>query len=154
MAYSFDTSALVGPWRRHYRPKSFPSFWGRLESSMKDGAVSAVDEVREELQRQDDELLEWVEARSSDIFVPVSSEIQLAVREILKQYPRLVDNRKNRSGADPFVIAHDQVNNLTVVTTEVPTGSPKKPHIPDVCVGIGIRCFGLSDFIEECDWVF
>ena len=39
------------------------------------------------------------------LYVPLDDSIQRVVSEILKEHPRLIDTRKNRSGADPFVIA-------------------------------------------------
>jgi hypothetical protein len=55
--------------------------------------------VRVELERKDDEVLEWAAARES-LFVAFEENVQVSVREILRDHPRLVDTRRGRSGAD------------------------------------------------------
>jgi hypothetical protein len=55
------------------------------------------------------------------------------VIEILRDHKKLVDTRKNRSGADPFVIALAKVEGCNVITGEKPTNRLERPHIPDVC---------------------
>ena len=117
------------------------------------GRIIAPHEVRVELEQKDDEVLEWALARSH-MFVPLDEAIQIEVAEILQQYPRLLDTRKNRSGADPFVIAVARLRQITVVTQENPTGSLDKPNIPDVCKQLGIDCIGLLELAEREGWVF
>ena len=56
----------------------------------------------------------------------------IAVRRILQDYPRLVDTRRNRSGADAFVIGLAMVEGITVVTDERRTGRAERPPMPDV----------------------
>ena len=87
-----------------------------------------------ELERQDDDVFAW--AKPHVTFMPLEDEIQAAT-EILAKFPQLVNTRRSRSVADPFVIALARGQRLTVVTAERASGSPLKPRIPDVCAGLG-----------------
>ena len=152
MRYSFDTSAILNPWRRHYPLETFPSLWNRLDELIDAGDIIASEEVLEELRRKDDEVHQWALERRQ-MFIPLYPDIQQSVINILTNHPRLIDNRKNRSGADPFVIALAQVENCTVVTYETPSHSPNRPRIPDVCDAMGIRCINMTDLFQEQGWV-
>lgn len=149
--YSLDTSAFLNSWRKFYPPDVFPSLWENMERSATSGALIASDEVLVELERKDDEVHAWAR-RHSSLFVPPERTIQEAVRQILERFPRLVDTRKNRSGADPFVIAVGQVRGCAVVTYENASNNVQKPHIPDVCAALGVRCIGFVDLIRELGW--
>lgn len=117
------------------------------------GDIIASEEALEELKRKDDEVHQWVRERGQ-MFIPPYPDIQQSVINILANYPRLIDNRKNRSGADPFVIGLAQVENCAVVTYETPSPSMNRPRIPDVCSSLGIKCINMSELIQEQGWVF
>jgi Domain of unknown function (DUF4411) len=154
MKYSLDTSGLVSGWRRHYPPENFPSLWERFDELIKNGDLRATEEVYYEIEKQDDELLQWVKARDQ-LFVPIDAEIQTIVQNILIKHKKLVDDRKSRSGADPFVIALAEINGCAVITDETFSNSvEKRPHIPDVCQARGIRCINLLGLIREQRWIF
>ncbi len=153
MKYSIDTSAILNGWRRYYPPDVFPSLWMRIASIIDSGALIASEEVLFELERQDDEVYAWALERRA-MFRPIDEPIQIAVAGILRDHPRLVDTRRQRSGADPFVIALAKIENAGVVTSEKHSGVLSKPNIPDVCDALGIRCLDLLDLIREQGWVF
>jgi hypothetical protein len=149
--YSLDTSAILNAWRRHYPPDVFPSLWQKIDELIRRGVLIASEEVLVELERKDDEVYRWVQERSQ-MFVAIDGSVQQVVRQILGAYPRLVDTRRNRSGADPFVIALAQIEGCAVVTYETPSNDPSKPRIPDVCAARGIRCIGFLELIREQGW--
>ena len=153
MKYSIDTSAIVQAWRAHYPPEVFPAVWERLEDLIASGALRASEEVLYELERKDDEVLAWV-GDHEELIIDIDQEIQLAVQAILEQHRRLLDTRKSRSGADPFVIALAQIHRAAVVTYERPTNSLTRPKIPDVCRALGIRCITFLELLREQGWVF
>ena len=109
-----------------------------------------------ELEKRDDDLYEWANERK-DMFLDIEGDrLQIRVAKILKLYPRLVDTRKNRSAADPFVIAVASVFDppLVVVAQEGQTNNIDKPHIPDVCVSENLECITILDLIIREDWRF
>ena len=153
MRYSIDSSAIIEAWQRVYPIDIFAGFWERLGQAASGGEVAIAEEVHTELQKKDDQVLKWVN-QYPEMVVPIDIITQTAVREILASYPRLIDNRRNRSGGDPWVIAVAMVNGLTVVTYERHTGSLAKPNIPDVCDAIGIECIDVVGLIRAEGWHF
>ncbi len=154
MKYSIDTSALLDGWVRYYPPDTFPGLWERIEKLIEDGDLRATEEVLHELEKKDDDVYAWAEERKDALSVPIDDRIQPAVSAILEDFEKLLDTRKNRSAADPFVIALAQIEGCAVVTGEGLTGSPDRPNIPDVCSGLGIPCISLLQLIRREGWKF
>jgi len=149
-----DTSAIIDAWMRNYAPDIFPAVWARLEELIDRGALIATEEVLHELQRKHDDVYKWAK-QHGHMFVPIDARIQAAVKRILRDHKKLIDERKGRSGADPFVIALAQVQRCAVLTAEGPTKSPeRRPHIPDVCDALGIRCLNMLQLFREQGWTF
>ena len=153
MRFSIDTSAILDGWTRHYPREAFPGLWRHLEELIRSGDLRASEEVMYELEKKEDEAHAWAQAQDG-FFVSMDDEIQDAVSAILAEYPRLLDTRRGRSGADPFVIALAEVRGCAVVTGEHRSGSLKRPKIPDVCLAIGGESMSLLDLIRREGWVF
>jgi hypothetical protein len=149
--YCLDTSTLIEAWSRSYPYDLFPRLWGHLSKAAGAGVVMCPDEVATELERKEDGLYKWAKAQTS-LFVPLDAPQQMAVSEILARFPRLVDTRKNRNQADPFVIGLARVRNCSVVTQEMKTGNSDKPKIPDVCEHFKVRTLKLLELIRESAW--
>lgn len=109
------------------------------------------EEVVLELERKDDEVFEWAKGRPHAV-IQTDEMIQQVVRQILQAHPRLVDTRRNRSGADPFVIAVANLQGRTVVSNEAPTTKIDRPNIPDVCGALGIGCVDVLGLIRRENW--
>lgn len=86
------------------------------------------------------------------MFRPLDEKIQEVVTGILRDYPRLVDTRKSRSGADPFVIALGQIEGRAVVTYEGATNKIDRPNIPDVCEALSIPCVTFIEMARQQGW--
>ena len=149
--YCFDTSVFINAWNRDYPKDVFASLWSKLETMIDDGKIIAPEDVRIELERKDDEVYAWAIQRSF-MFVPIDVSVQNAVLEILKRFPRLVDTRKSRSGADPFVVGLALASGLTVVTYEKHSGTLEKPNIPDVCDEYDVKRISLMDMARIEGW--
>lgn len=145
--YTIDTCSLITGWR-YYPPDIFSGLWEHLEELSSKGMLHSTEEVLVELKRNDDELLRWAKSQSG-LFMPVDDGIQVEVLRVLKDHPKLYDIEKNKSGADPFVIAHALQNGYTVVTEEKKSGNFGKPKIPDVCEHYGIRNINLINLLRE-----
>ncbi len=74
--------------------------------------------------------------------------------EILVSFEKLLDTRRNRSAADPFVIALAQIEGCAVVTGERSTGNLNRPNIPDVCAELKIPSMTLLQMIRHEGWTF
>ncbi|MCB0310298.1 MAG: DUF4411 family protein [Bdellovibrionales bacterium] len=152
--YCLDTSILVESWWRLYPPDSFSSFWEKLEAGIVNNNLIAPEIVLEELSRQDDELFEWFKKEQRhQLFVPFDADIQQVQADIINNFPRLTMQQKNRSLADPWVIALAQIKQCPVVSMENP-GSDAKPKIPNVCNHLGIGHIDVVGLIRAMGWKF
>jgi len=150
--YSFDTSAFINGRRDLFRPPTFEAIWVAIEKKIEQGEIRAVDEVKIEVGRKDDDAARWVKGRRG-LFVPLDHAVQRATREVLAECPRLLaQHGANRNSADPFVIGLAIARNGVVVTQETPANSSKKPRIPDACNALGVRCISLPDYVDEQGW--
>jgi hypothetical protein len=148
--YSIDTSSLIDAWSRYYAIDVFPRWWELFEAAVSDGAVRASYPVFLDLEKKEDSIKAWVKARPH-ILVPIDDNVQAEVTRILASHPRLVENGKNRSASDPFVIALASLNDACVITGEK-ARKINTPKIPDVCRAMSIRYINLLDFMREMKW--
>jgi hypothetical protein len=122
-----------------------------MDEAARHGVVFVIEEVARELERKDEGAYKWVREHAS-IIVMIDPDIQKELTDIMAKYGRLVDNRRHRSGCDPWVIALARSRAMTVVTGERASGSLEKPKIPDVCRELGLPCLGIVDFFREQGW--
>jgi hypothetical protein len=98
-----DTSAILRFAIRSYPRANFPSLWERVEALISEGRFRATELVLDELKRKEDDTYRWFKARDQ-MFIPLDTDIQRLARDILRTHPRLVDQRKGRSGAGSVLI--------------------------------------------------
>lgn len=151
--YCLDTSALIEAWTRTYPRDVFPSLWENFDIMIKEGKILCPDEVHEELKKKEDDLLKWADSRK-DLFYALDDDLQAVTSEILSEFPRLVDTKKNRSQADPFVIGLAQITGRKVVSEEKNNGTLRVPKIPFVCEHYNVECIKLVEMIREEGWSF
>jgi hypothetical protein len=149
MLFCLDTSALINSWNKLYPIDVFPTFWRTLEAWIVDGRVIAPEEVLREIERKDDELYAWAKEWKC-MFRPPVEEVQEELREILASHLRLLDTKRGRHEADPWVIAQAKVAKATVVTEELASTEeePKSPKIPDMCRRFGIPWVQTLDLLR------
>jgi hypothetical protein len=145
--YMVDTCSFTELRRTYPRPY-LDAVWRLVERVADDGRLLSVEEVFNELQAQDDEVAQWAMARRS-LFLPLTEDIQQKAREILISHRTLVNIRRKKSGADPFLIAAAIVHNAIVVTKEKKSGGPPAVKIPDVCEAYGVRCIPLLTLLQQ-----
>ncbi|MEH6784403.1 MAG: DUF4411 family protein [Alcanivorax jadensis] len=145
--YVIDTCSLTK--MRHTYPKDvFPAAWEMLTYLAQTGVLISVEDVLEELSLFDDEILQWANEQGH-IFFPLSENIQVRAVEILSSHAGILDLKKNKSSADPFVIAAAIENSCAVVTEEKASNSPIRYKIPDVCGDYGVDCIPIIDMFRR-----
>lgn len=150
--FSFDTSAFINGRRDIFRPPMFEPIWDAIAEMIASGQVLAVDEVRREIKRKDDEVSLWAR-RKRGLFVPLEHDIQHATKAVLTACPRLMaQHGASRNSADPFVVGLALARGGTVVTQETAANSEKKPRIPDACAAVGVECVTLPEFVSSQPW--
>lgn len=150
--YSFDTSAFINGWHEIFKPPMFEPIWDEIAKMIVQGRVLALDEVKREVKRKDDNVWRWARDKRG-LFVPLGRDVQEATKEVLVACPRLMaQHGANRNSADPFVVGLALARDGTVVTQETLGKSQKRPRIPDACAAVGVRCITLPDFVAEQPW--
>jgi hypothetical protein len=153
MIYCVDTSSLIAAWQERYPIENFPKFWDRVDGLIEENRLISPLEVLLETKKRSDELYGWLKARKADVFRELDDAVQKEAANVLARFPRLVGDKKLSTSADPFVIALALVQGVQVVTEEKPTGSDRRPHIPDVCAELGVQCKSLLDMIRSEKWI-
>ena len=154
--YSLDTSALIAAFPERYPIDNFPSLWRKIEELIKNGRLKMSQIVFDEAMR-DTDIKQWCDEYQlkPDFQVPIDELVQEKVSEVLSEFPRLIDSRTGKSGADPWVIALAlTAENYIVLTEENPTNSENRPKIPDACAHFNLQCIKVVDLIKRENWIF
>ena len=145
--YTVDTCSFT-TLKRVYPQDVVPGAWDAISEMADSGIIISSHEIYLELEVQDDGVFEWAR-NHQNIFLPLDDDIQIKAREILRDYPNLLDLRQLKSSADPFLIATAIVNSCSVVTEEQPTGlGSKLVKIPNVCRSLKVTCISLLDLMR------
>ncbi len=153
--YSIDTSSIIAAFHERYPIEFFPTLWKKIEELIRSHRLKMSQVVFEEVMR-DPEIKHWCNKNQFKQYLHegVNIQVQEKVREILAVFPRLVDSRSGKSGADPWCVAYALITeNCTVVTEENLAGSVKRPKIPDVCMHFKVECIKVVDLIKREKWV-
>ena len=155
LIYCVDTSSLISGINKTYPLDIFVSLWENIDELIREGKLRVSEEVVREISKKDDGAAEWVMDRMPDIAIPTDNDVAEEVRSILRVFPALVKEMKNRDRADAFVIGVAQLHGATVVTEEnLRHGSADRPKIPYVCDELGITCITVSEISRLEGWIF
>jgi hypothetical protein len=99
--YSFDSGVFINGRRDIFIPTSFPGLWRQIEEMIALGQVRAVDEVKREVARHDDETANWAKAQRG-LFVPLTRHVQEATSSVLEKHPKLNQPRKQQEQRRPL----------------------------------------------------
>jgi hypothetical protein len=150
-SYWFDTCSFT-ELRRTYPMPVFDPVWQFVGQLLSERRILSIEDVFIELEQQDDEIARWI-SNWEDNFISLDDTIQIKAREILATSPKLVDLRKGKSSADPFLISAAAVNHGGIIVTEEnPSGGPPKVKIPDVARSLNISCIKLLDVLQREDF--
>ena len=118
--YCLDANVLIQAWQKYYSPKFCPTYWDVLNELGSQNKIFIAEEVFDEIIRTEDDLSKWL--KTSQIPVHNTNEnVAACLKHIYAKDPShytLVDNTRNRSLADPWIIAHALNVGATVVTKE------------------------------------
>ncbi len=146
--YVVDTCSFT-TLHKIYPRDVFPGVWEKVDELIESGRLISVDEVLHEISRQDDVLAKWAKARK-EIFIPLTEEVQDAAKDIVNRFVKILDFKKNKSGADPFLIGLAQTREDSIVVTEEKnSGGPDKHKIPDICNAIKIPHMNFLSMLKS-----
>ncbi len=131
-----------------------PAFWEWIDRENKPGRVLSIEKVGDELESGDDDLKDWAVARRKILFA-------LPDQEMLDSLPKVsawVTGRTYAPAAistffqvaDYYLVGRALAHEDILVTHEISEPlSKRKVKIPDVCIGLGIKCMTPFEMLRK-----
>jgi len=150
MIYFLDSNFLIDAKNWHFPLDKRLDFWKWLLSLGQKDILKIPESVYEEINRGNDELVNWIN-ENKNTFLCKKVECIQSLSSALAGYGEVTEIDLEQLKADPYVIAHALAVNGSVVTEERPkeTLVIKNKKIPTVCDGLHIPCLTLPTFMWE-----
>jgi predicted nucleic acid-binding protein len=144
MPYLLDANVFIEAKRRHYGFDFCPAFWDWLVEQNRAGRVFSIEKVGDELRTGGDDLAEWADARGKAFFLPPDEPL-IASLGAVAEWVRGQHYRPAAIGAflddpDYYLVSHARAHGHIVVTHEVPSDGMRQVKIPNVCIGMKVKC--------------
>jgi hypothetical protein len=152
MAYLLDADVFIRAKNLHYGLDFCPAFWEWLVEQNAAGTVFSIERVGDEVKAVEDELSEWADSRDDGFFLKPDASVFPALAEVSawvngQNYDVSAINTFLQVG-DYYLVSQARAAGHTVVTHEVPAASRRKIKIPDVCIGMGIKCMSPYEMLR------
>lgn len=156
--YCLDSNVLIQAWQKYYSPNYCQSYWDVLNDLGNQGIIFIPEMVYEEITRTDDDLSEWLKSSMIEVKT-IDAEVTKCLKNIYSadsNHKHMVDSKKGRSLADPWVIAHAMKEQATVVTKEekITAINSNKIKIPNVYDKMNVRWINDFEFVAELNIQF
>ena len=153
MAYLLDADVFIRAKNLHYGFDFCPAFWDWLVQQSQGGQVYSIEKVGDELLAGADELSNWAGDRGDDFFLPPDAALLPALAKVSswatgQSYDQAAVSTFFQK-ADYYLVAQACASQYTVVTHEIPSISSRKIKIPDVCIGLGIKCMTPYEMLKK-----
>ena len=153
MAYLLDANVLISAKNLYYGFDFCPGFWDWIVQSHDQGLVRSVEKVGDEVQALGDDLSEWAKMRGSAFFTPPDAADLPALGTVSdwatrQDYEATAINTFLQTG-DYYLVGQALAGRHTVVTHEVPSASRKKIKVPDVCIGLQVKCITPFEMLRS-----
>jgi hypothetical protein len=152
MKYLLDSDVFIQAKNLHYGLDFCPAFWEWLIGANAGGIVFSIEKVGDEIEAGADELAEWAAGRGDGFFLKPDSGTLPALAEVSRwatsqnYEPAAVNTFLQK--ADFYLVAQARALQYTVVTHEVAAASTKKIKIPNVCIGMGVKCISPYEMLR------
>ena len=161
--FLLDSNAFMTPFRFFYAFDLVPAYWKELEKHINAGRVVVLDAVKDEIEKGQDDLSDWLSSVDNLKVVPkVTEQTVKAYQEVMNfvassgyYKESAVTTWAPANIADPWLIASAKTNSYTLVTEEVKSGglSKKTPNksakIPDIAEYLGVKTIGVFDMMRK-----
>lgn len=143
MTYLLDADTFIRAKNEHYGFDFCPAYWEWLILKNLEGVVYSIERVKDELLDVDDPLANWVTNEGAGLFLAPDQKVLASMQTVSQwatsqTYTQAAIDTFMRK-ADYYLVSHALAYRHTVVTHEVPSGSPNKIKIPDACIGVGVK---------------
>ena len=153
MAYLLDADVFIRAKNLHYGFDFCPAFWDWLVQQNQGGQVYSIEKVGDELLAGADELSNWAGDRGDDFFLPPDAALLPALAKVSDW---VTDQSYDQAAvstffqkADYYLVAQAYAGQHIVVTHEIPSTSSRKIKIPDVCIGLGVKCMTPYEMLKK-----
>ncbi len=144
MAYLLDANVFIQAKNLHYGFDFCPAFWEWLIVNNTAKQVFSIEKVGDEIKAGADELAVWADQCGPAFFLKPDAAMLPALGPVsvwaANQTYEPVAVNAFLQVADYYLVAHALAHGHTVVTHEKAHSSTKKIGIPNVCIGLGIKC--------------
>jgi len=144
MAYLLDANIFIQAKNLHYGLDFCPAFWEWLILNNSKQKVFSIEKVGDEIKAGADELAEWASQRGLDFFLKPDNAILPALGTVSqwvinKGYEPAAVNMFLQV-ADYYLVSYAHAHSHIIVTHEKASPSTKRVKIPDICIGLEIKC--------------
>lgn len=144
MAYLLDADVFIQAKNLHYGLDFCPGFWEWLIVTNTANHVFSIEKVGDEIAAGGDDLSTWAGALGAKFFL----KPDLKVLPALGSVSAWVTNQGYEPAAvntffqvaDYYLVAQALAHGYTVVTHEKAAPQAKKVKIPNVCIGLDVKC--------------
>jgi len=147
--FIIDTNVFIQAHRTTYPLDIVPGFWEKIIDLANRDKIVSIDQVKNEIYKNDDELKTWCKAKLPEKFWQNSAiassfyaEIAVWAAGQTERYsPGAINEFLDAEVADAFVVAFSLMSRNTnfVVTYEVESNKKSRIKIPDVCKAFQIK---------------
>jgi hypothetical protein len=153
MAYLLDANVFIQAKNLHYGLDFCPAFWDWLVTANSAGSVFSIEKVSDEIAAGGDELSIWSASRGDGFFLKPGATILPALATVSswannQTYEPVAVNTFLQV-ADYYLVADALAHGHTVVTHEVASASTKKIKIPNVCIGLSLKCMTPYEMLRR-----
>ena len=151
--YLLDANVFIQAKNLHYGLDFCPAFWNWLIEQNSSGNVASIEKISDEIQSGADELWDWAKQRGEGFFLPADDPVipalQLVSTWVTSQQYEPAAVSTFLQVADYWLVAHALGHSCTVVTHEVPSDGVRKVKIPNVCIGMKIKCINPYEMLRR-----
>ncbi len=153
MAYLLDANVFIAAKNLHYGFDFCPAFWQWLEEQNSQKKVFSIERVGDEVLGGEDELSDWAKARGADFFLRPDATVFPALGTVSEwvsgQDYRPAAINTFLQVADYYLVAHALAGQHVVVTHEVARDSKARIKIPNVCIGLELKCMNPYEMLRR-----
>jgi hypothetical protein len=152
VAYLLDANIFIEAKNRYYAMDLCPAFWDWLVRAHAAGKVFSIEKVGDELRVVDDELAGWAAQRGAGFFLPPDQQMLPSLARVSewvnRQEYRPAAISTFFQDADYYLVAFALAHGHIVVTQEVASDGVRQVKIPNVCIGMQVKCMNTYEMLR------
>jgi len=153
MRYLLDANVFIQAKNLHYGFDFCPAFWEWLVRQNAADNVASIEKVADELYAGEDDLSDWATERGEAFFLPPDKAVLPALRTVSNwassQNYEPAAVATFLQVADYWLVAQALARQCIIVTHEVPSDGTRKIKIPNVCIGLDLRCVNPYEMLRR-----